>query len=164
MCLKTQRVFLWLATSDGLVRYNGSDCKIYRVGKSENTIGSNMTRKISEDNFGNIWVSTFGKGLSKLDIRQEKFTNYTMESVEDYQIETNDISSFLIGDHCIWIGNWDRLIRIQLDDNNDKIKWSTSVPLSEIDNSLHQVVVQTIFKGKEDEIWLGLNYRVSSNK
>ncbi|WP_044211745.1 hybrid sensor histidine kinase/response regulator transcription factor [Flammeovirga sp. OC4] len=154
---KDSKGFLWLATSDGLVRYNGLDSKIYRVGKSENTIGSNMTRKITEDKWGNIWVSTFGKGLSKLDIKKEKFTNYTMESEEDYRIETNDISSFLIDDHCIWIGNWDRLIRVQLDDANDKIKGSTSIPLSEIDHSLHQVVVQTIFKGKDNEIWLGLN-------
>ncbi|ANQ50340.2 response regulator [Flammeovirga sp. MY04] len=154
---KDSKGFLWLATSDGLVRYNGLDSKVYRVSKSDNAIGSNMTRKIAEDKWGNIWVSTFGKGLSKLDIKKERFVNYTMDSESDYKIETNDISSFLIDGQTIWIGNWDKLIRIQLDDHHDKIIHQSSILLSEIDSSRHQVVIQKIFKGKDNHIWLGLN-------
>ncbi|WP_071397160.1 hybrid sensor histidine kinase/response regulator transcription factor [Flammeovirga pacifica] len=154
---KDSKGFLWLATSDGLVRYNGLDSKVYRVSSSANSISSNMIRKISEDQLGNIWVSTFGKGLSRLDVKTETFTNYSIKSDQHYQLKTNDISSFLIDENTIWVGNWDQLIRVDLDVNNDKIIRQSSINLMDIDTSLHQVVVQTIFKGKDNHIWLGLN-------
>lgn len=154
---KDSKGFIWMGTLDGLVRFDGLECKFYRISQESGSISSNMIRKIHEDKLGNIWVSTFGKGLCRLNRKTEKFENYSLESETPFQLQTNDISAFLLDGNRLWIGNWQKLIKVELDNNLHKIVSQTSVDLSEIDTTLRKVVVQTIFKDREDKIWLGLN-------
>ncbi|PVW12160.1 hybrid sensor histidine kinase/response regulator transcription factor [Marixanthomonas spongiae] len=56
--------FIWLATQDGLYRYDGSSFNSYRYNPlEENTLPANWIRCIVPAQNGNYWVGTQGAGL-----------------------------------------------------------------------------------------------------
>jgi signal transduction histidine kinase/DNA-binding response OmpR family regulator/ligand-binding sensor domain-containing protein len=68
---------LWIATWDGLNRYDGNAFHVFNYSKTANSgsIGNNVTRFITEDKQDNIWVSTI-EGVSRYEKRSGKFFNY----------------------------------------------------------------------------------------
>ena len=65
--------FLWLATCEGLFRYDGYEYKAYRHDVTDSTSLSNPSvRSLLEDQDGNLWVGTID-GLNLLDRRTGKF-------------------------------------------------------------------------------------------
>ncbi len=66
--------FLWFTTMfSGLVRFDGTDTKIYTTGP--NGLTSKFTTEIMEDSRGNIWIGT-NNGLNVYDPVADKFTHY----------------------------------------------------------------------------------------
>lgn len=56
---KDKEGFIWIATGDGLNRYNGHEIKVYRNTRKKNETLSNLIRgRIAEDSRGNIWFGT----------------------------------------------------------------------------------------------------------
>ncbi len=68
--------FIWLGTNNGLVRYDGYECKVYRHDpKNNNSISSDaVVFFASEDSAGNFWVGTLRGGLNKFDRYTNRFT------------------------------------------------------------------------------------------
>jgi ligand-binding sensor domain-containing protein len=57
--------YIWVGTNNGLNRYNGSEFKVYKNIKNDDTsISNNMISSIVEDNDKNLWIGTDG-GLNK---------------------------------------------------------------------------------------------------
>jgi len=55
---------IWIATRDGLNRYDGKEFKVYRLGGDSRTgFGSKEINVMREDPRGNFWVGTMGGGL-----------------------------------------------------------------------------------------------------
>lgn len=86
--------FIWLATKDGLNRYDGSGFTVHRSDASDTTtISGNYVTVVSEDRSGAIWVGTASQGLNVFDPRLETFRrvrlgqegdrSYVMQVVED---------------------------------------------------------------------------------
>ncbi len=66
--------FLWFTTMfSGLVRFDGTDTKIYTTGPDGLT--SKFTTEVLEDSRGNIWIGT-NNGLNVYDPVADKFTHY----------------------------------------------------------------------------------------
>src|ERR1035437_6637309 len=60
--------FIWIGTNNGLARYDGYECKVYRHDpKDVNSISSDVVASILEDSAGNFWVGTLRGGLNKFD-------------------------------------------------------------------------------------------------
>ncbi|MCV9388956.1 ligand-binding sensor domain-containing protein [Reichenbachiella ulvae] len=56
------RGFVWIATEDGLNRYDGTTFRIYRSTKGDSTtIGNNGVNAVYEDPFERLWVGTTGE-------------------------------------------------------------------------------------------------------
>ena len=58
------RGVLWFVTQEGLNKYNGHELESYRHSASNpRSLPTNFITRITEDKTGNIWLSTFGRGL-----------------------------------------------------------------------------------------------------
>jgi len=53
------RGYIWIATEDGLNRFDGDDIQIYRTNSTNpNAISSNYVHKVYEDSYGRLWIGT----------------------------------------------------------------------------------------------------------
>lgn len=77
--------YMWIATPDGLNRYDGYSFKVYRSSDRPGSIPANSLRHIDFDNNGNMWVAA-AKSLSRYDASADSFENFYLDS----QAEIND--------------------------------------------------------------------------
>ena len=79
--LKDVNGFLWIGTTFGLNRFDGSSFKKYIADKTKKnkTIIGNDIMGLKEDSLHNIWIGT-DKGLSVYDTRADTFRNISSES------------------------------------------------------------------------------------
>src|SRR5687767_8670702 len=74
--LQDSKGFYWIATDDGLNRFDGSSCKIFRNVKNDSTsLTVNYCNNILEDDLGNIWVGT-NMGMNRYIYAQDKFERF----------------------------------------------------------------------------------------
>ena len=65
---------LWFGTQGGLVRYDGSEFRVFRSSPNDpKTPGGNYVRALLAASDGRLWVGTFSGGLSVFDPRTETF-------------------------------------------------------------------------------------------
>jgi ligand-binding sensor domain-containing protein len=75
--LKDVNGFLWIGTTEGLSRFDGSTFKNYFYDpKKKETIAGSKVLGLVEDSIHNIWIGT-DKGLSRYDIKADTFTNFS---------------------------------------------------------------------------------------
>jgi signal transduction histidine kinase/ligand-binding sensor domain-containing protein/HPt (histidine-containing phosphotransfer) domain-containing protein len=92
--IQTKVGFIWIATEDGLNRYDGYQFKVFRHDPDNtDTISANYLTALLEDLDGNIWVGTSAGGLNYLDIKTEKFTHYFNVKSDENTISDNSVSS-----------------------------------------------------------------------
>lgn len=85
------RGFIWIATNDGLNRFDGSSFKVFK-SKQRNSLGllSNYVEKVYTDKSGFIWVGS-RDGLSRLDPRTESFIHYKVNAGRTAKEDVNNI-------------------------------------------------------------------------
>jgi ligand-binding sensor domain-containing protein/signal transduction histidine kinase len=71
---QTRDGFLWLATVDGLVRYDGVRFKIFNTGNTKGLKGARF-RSLFEDSQGTLWVNSENNGLVRY--KDGKFFTFT---------------------------------------------------------------------------------------
>ncbi len=75
--LKDSFGFIWLATEEGLNRFDGMNFKVYRHNPaSPKSLRVNHIVALYESGDGNIWIGTNGGGLSFYDRRKDSILNY----------------------------------------------------------------------------------------
>ena len=80
-CLtQDQHGFVWIGTKDGLVRYDGHTCKLFRkASDSVNNFGGKSIHSIIEDKNGNLWIGTQSEGIIFRDSQTGLFRNLSTE-------------------------------------------------------------------------------------
>ncbi len=71
---------LWLATSRGFVKFDKQkyeSTSYFIESYHHRSIGQQRTRCIHKDKAGNLWISTYGGGLNKFDLKTKIFSRYT---------------------------------------------------------------------------------------
>ncbi len=69
--------FVWIGTVNGLARYDGYTCKVYRnIRDDPHSISSNGIMSLLVDSRGLLWVGTFDTGLSLYDAANDRFVNF----------------------------------------------------------------------------------------
>ena len=74
--VQTRDGYIWLATEGGLVRFDGVRFTRFDKGYT-NQLKDNEIEKLWEDREGNLWIGTYGGGLSRL--KDGNFTTYTQK-------------------------------------------------------------------------------------
>ena len=104
--------FLWYATPNGLIRYDGYEFKTYTTqSKSDGAISSNNITYLFNDKNGILWIGT-NVGVNIYVPWLERFFNVPLKN----NIDVNKIDSD--NDDYVWISSSKELIRIKLIDFN----------------------------------------------
>ena len=99
--LQTSDGFLWIATKDGLNRFDGKTFKIFKQFFEDSTsLPQNYVMSLYEDNELNLWVGTWGGGLCKYSAENENFTSYNFPGKQDDYVQC----LFEDDSNNIWIG------------------------------------------------------------
>ncbi|MBS1603010.1 MAG: response regulator [Bacteroidetes bacterium] len=78
--LKDRSGLMWIATNDGLNRFDGKNFVVYRHRPEDSTsLRSNEILALHEDAAGNLWVGTSGGAFSEYDRKRDCFINFPRE-------------------------------------------------------------------------------------
>ncbi len=103
--LQDSRGYIWLATNDGLCRYDGQSFRVFRKNtRSEAGIANDFIICVAEDLNGHIWVGT-AFGISVLDPSTGLFRQYLSDPKDPNSLIANEIN-FIKRDFegNMWIG------------------------------------------------------------
>lgn len=98
--------FVWMATSDGLNRFDGVDLKVFRHNPQDSSsLSTNHTKCLLLDSRQRLWVGTQLGGLNVYDYQTGKFRHFKHDKKDASSISNNEILS-LREDHQgkIWVG------------------------------------------------------------
>jgi len=99
--------FIWIATQDGLNKYDGYTFKIYRHESDTNSLSSSNIKCIYEDSKGRLWIGTNYGGLNLYDKEKDAFIRCTDFYEEKRLKKSPDILSITEGpDGNIWMGTF----------------------------------------------------------
>ena len=150
--------YVWIATEDGLNKYDGSKITIYKhqIGDST-TLAHNFVNDIFEDKDGNIYVSSH-KGLQKYDKATDAFSLIALSANgTPYGTSTSTLVQKSNGE--IWVfGNQP----FKVDTSGERLVLKPLNLPSEIDRS------NVVIEDKEGNIWVAHDmngiYRIAPNK
>lgn len=102
--LQDKKGYIWVATFDGLSRFNGLEFKVFKNDPNNaGTISNNKVNKLFKDKEGNIWAATTG-GLNRYDADKECFVRFKIAGI-DINYTVLDITQDKNG--RIWVGTAD---------------------------------------------------------
>lgn len=108
--LQDNQGFIWIATEDGLNRYDGYNFNIYKHNKNLTSLSSNQVNYLFEDRDKNLWIGTTD-GLNIYDREKDCFKRLYTQSKKSS--ESNDFITGIVQDKAgnLWIATYDGLKR-----------------------------------------------------
>lgn len=160
-CIREDRTGrVWIGTNGGGVNLyhpeNGHITKLINNpvnGADPNSLSHPVIRALEEDRNGNMWIGTFGGGISVWSASSGKFSFYTREK---HGLPSNYITSVLEDSKGnIWVGTYGGGLNL--------LDWKTNrfVTFSEKDG-LANDAVQKIIEDRNGKLWVSTNSGVSS--
>lgn len=64
--------YIWIASDDGLTRFDGSNAKTFRRSAGSPSLLNNIVLAVMEDSSGDLWIGTYD-GIQRFDRRTETF-------------------------------------------------------------------------------------------
>jgi signal transduction histidine kinase/ligand-binding sensor domain-containing protein len=107
--MQDSRGYLWITTQGGLHRYDGHEFKVYAETPFDTTsISDSWVWGAAESKNGDIWVTTEGKGLNRLDQATGQFKKY-FHDPDDSTSLSSDRTFFPFEDSRgdLWVGTFD---------------------------------------------------------
>lgn len=137
--------YIWIATGDGLNRYNGNEVKVFRnIKNNDNSISNNGISSLIEDKYGNLWVGTDG-GLNKMNLVTGDITRYLVSEEDKIYSNTVVDEIFIDSKDRLWVCTINGLNLY--DDKNDKF---VKVATEHLENK----GLQDITEDHEGNIWI----------
>ncbi len=107
--------FIWIATSEGLNRYDGHQFKIYKHDPADpNSLADNQIRDMCLGREGEVWLAT-ANGLSRYSPRQRRFESYRNRPGTPDSLSYNYTICLAKSSDSLWIGTREGLNRMRLD-------------------------------------------------
>ncbi|MCP4545214.1 MAG: PAS domain S-box protein [bacterium] len=108
------RGFMWFGTKNGLNKYDGMQITpFYREPDNPNSLCGNFAHWILEDQIGNLWIATWGDGISRYDLKTGNFTNYYHEESNPESLVSDFVWSIYVdGKGMVWATTDDGLSRL----------------------------------------------------
>ena len=142
-----RRDYIWIATEDGLNKYNGVKFTIYKNRLNDSTtIKNNYVRSLFEDSFGRFWVGCIN-GLHLYDRATDRFTEINLYN-NQLLISPHITSIIESKNHDIWMTtSGEGIIQIRKD---DKV-YHTNRQLTD---RLSSIYLTTMIEDRQGRFWI----------
>ncbi|WP_394001163.1 ATP-binding protein [Luteimonas sp. WGS1318] len=146
--------YLWIATRDGLARYDGVGFRIWRI---EDGLHDNYVWSVHVDARDRVWIGTRGGAVSMLDTDRGRFTHYTQASHPQMGVDSVwTVTS--TPDGAIWFGTSDSgLYRLADDGGLQRFQADPSDPRSLPCNAVGYLAAQD-----DGTLWVGCKTGVAA--
>ncbi len=142
--------FFWLATSNGLKRYDGVETKTWR--KSEDGLSEDFVRAIF-DTDNALWLLTNTQGLNRYDKNSGKFNRYNYNPDDENSLKGSGGFALFVDDAgYVWAGTENGVLN-KLNPETDTFTHYKHVP-GEPD-SLSPGLITVIFQDSSGTLWIG---------
>ena len=98
--------YLWIATADGLARYDGIGMRVWRHDPANpQSLAGNNVQALHIDHRDRVWIAVEGGGISMLDAQRRTLRHYRKS--EYPQIASDDTWAFASAGDSLWFGTYD---------------------------------------------------------
>ncbi|MCJ8321832.1 MAG: PAS domain-containing protein, partial [Colwellia sp.] len=141
--------FMWIATEDGLDRYDGKTFVHYRhKPDDEHSLADNFVRKIYIDKNNTIWIGT-ENGLSRYNRELDNFDNYKNTAGNKNSLKDNLIWSIYQDNFAnLWVSTSEGIHKYDPKNNN-----FVRIRIRGYEKKLKRI--RTIFQDKDNNYWFG---------
>jgi diguanylate cyclase (GGDEF)-like protein/PAS domain S-box-containing protein len=141
--------FIWIATEDGLNRYDGKNFVHYRKNLEDpNSIANNFIRKVFVDNDGVLWVGT-KNGLSKYNVKLDNFENYYHQDDNNESLRDDMIwDIYQDKANIIWVSTSKGIHKFDQESNHFK-----QIKIHGLEDELKEI--RTIYQDLDGNFWFG---------
>lgn len=149
--LQDHNGLIWLGTSDGLNKFDGSNFTVYTHKSNDSTtIPSNNITALLADRTGRLWVGTSGGGLAYYDRKRNSFTSFVGDGIPNRNGQFNVLALYEDQSGNIWVGTFGGY-RI-IDAKTFKVRNVGLNPLMGTQSS-----VLSFAEGGRNKMWIGTN-------
>lgn len=149
--LQDDKGVMWIASRNGIDRYDGSFIKHYDLSAISNPV--NAAHDITIDNDGKIWVAS-AKGLFFYDKSKDQFIQLTSEYFQ-YQGRVYDV--LVDKKNQVWIATAQGVFIYDID--NEQFNQDKTI--------LNNVLIKSLFQDANETIWISTdanNYHIKPNE
>ncbi|WP_373057959.1 two-component regulator propeller domain-containing protein [Zunongwangia sp. H14] len=140
--------FVWIATKNGLNRYDGLESKVYT--KQNSSISSNDISDLFLDKKNRLWIATLGGGLNLYDAELDAFQIFK-SSDKSGSLASNQVNTiFEDSEGSLWLGTENGLSFFDESGNG-----FLNFQHSEKENSLSHNSITGIYQTEAGTLWIG---------
>jgi signal transduction histidine kinase/ligand-binding sensor domain-containing protein len=145
--------FIWIATANGLNRYDGVDFKVFSHNRLDtNSLSDNNIRCILEDSKGYIWAGTLNNGLNRYDYKTGKFKRYFHHKNNSNSLSSNEILClFEDSQRRLWIGTENGLNLFDYKTGN----FTSFLPNPNDQTSIQSKAILSVGEDHRGWLWVG---------
>lgn len=143
--------YLWIASKDGLARYDGVGYKTYRYAPGDdNALPGNVVQALHIDSSDQLWLAMEGHGVSRLNAERNDFSHFRKSTHP--ALGSDDIWAIAsTQDGSIWLGSYGGGLHRM--DALGQIK--RFMPVKNDVNSLPSDTVLSLAVDRKNRLWIG---------
>lgn len=146
--IQDQKGFIWVATEDGLNRFDGIHFKTFFADENDdNSLKNNFVTALAEDKKGNLWVGQLN-GLQVYDPVSESFSEYPLY-VSDEKIHLYISSIVVAANEDIWMTTSGYGL-IRINHSTGEVDYNT-----ELNKQLCSQNLRVVFEDSNGLLWIG---------
>lgn len=151
--------FIWLATENGLNRYDGHDVRTYfRQAGQTGGLPSDYIWAVEEDESGNLWLGTDDAGVVHWDRAKSRFRQISLTGARGENLSNVRVNDLLIAsDGMVWVGTRDHGVLAVTPEGRTTAQLLFNP--SPQDTTRHRAIT-TLAEATDGSIWVGSQHGV----
>ena len=147
--------YLWLATTDGLARYDGVGVRVWRhVPGDAASLPGNYVAAVHVDGDDRVWVAIEGRGVSVLDVGNDGFRHY--RKATHPRIGSDDTWAIASVAGAVWFGTFGGgLHRLDAEGGGSQQRITGYLPIDGDPRSLPSDTVLSLTVDARQRLWVG---------